>query len=130
VRLICANTDGGCESESDTYQVFIGESDIKCPNAFSPGASEGVNDEWRVSYKSIIRFECHIFNRWGQELYSFRDPAGGWDGKVRGKVVPAGVYFYVITAEGADGRKYRLRGDINVVSSSRRSSGDTQSPAN
>lgn len=122
VRLTCANAAGDCEFYGDTYEVFIGESDIKCPNAFSPGNSEGVNDEWRVSYKSITRFECHIFNRWGQQLYHSTDPSRGWNGKAGGKVVPPGVYFYVITAEGADGRKYKLKGDINVVKGRRGSS--------
>lgn len=115
VRLVCANASGECEAYSETYEVFIGESDLKCPNAFSPGGSPGVNDEWRVSYKSITSFECHIFNRWGQQMAHLTDPSQGWDGKSGGKVVPAGVYFYVISATGADGRKYKLKGDINVV---------------
>ena len=32
-----------------------------------------------------------------------------------GKLVPAGVYYYVIKATGADGKKYDLSGDINIV---------------
>lgn len=120
VRLVAANAAGDCEFIGETYDVFIGESDIKCPNAFSPGTTEGVNDEWRVSYKSIVEFDCHIFNRWGQELAHLTDPAQGWNGKSGGKTVGAGVYFYVITARGADGRKYYLRGDINVVKPGRR----------
>lgn len=115
VRLVCANAAGTCEFISETYEVFIGESDLKCPNAFSPGSSPGVNDEWRVSYKSIISFDCHIFNRWGQQMAHLTDPSQGWDGKSGGKVVPAGVYFYVITAKGTDGKHYKLSGDINVV---------------
>ena len=93
----------------------IGDSDIKCPNAFSPGASEGVNDEWRVSYKSIISFDCHIFNRQGKQMAHLTDPSQGWNGKSGGKLVPPGVYYYVITAKGADGRDYKLSGDINIV---------------
>lgn len=119
VRLTCANADGTCEAYGETYEVFIGESDIKCPNAFSPGGSPGVNDQWRVSYKSIVSFDCHIFNRWGQQLAHLTDPSQGWDGKSAGKTVSPGVYFYVITARGADGRKYNLKGDINVVRSGR-----------
>lgn len=115
VRFVCANAAGDCEYYSDTYTVSIGASALECPNAFSPGASEGVNDEWRVSYRSIVSFECHIFNRWGKKLASFTNPAQGWDGKVGGKVVPSGVYFYVIKARGADGKEYKLSGDINVV---------------
>ncbi len=115
VRFVCDNADATCEYIGDSYEIFVGESALLCPNAFSPGTSEGVNDEWRVSYKSIISFECHIFNRWGQEMCSFTDPGLGWDGKYKGKLVPAGVYYYVIKAEGSDGKKYDLSGDINIV---------------
>ncbi|MDE7142091.1 MAG: gliding motility-associated C-terminal domain-containing protein, partial [Muribaculaceae bacterium] len=81
-RFVCGNNDGTCEYVSQTYAINIGESRLECPNAFSPGASEGVNDLWKVSYKSITKFECHIFNRWGKELFSSTDPAVGWNGKI------------------------------------------------
>lgn len=115
VRFIAANAAGDCEWTSDTYEVSIGESSLQYPNAFSPGTPDGVNDEWKVSYKSIVDFECHIFNRWGVELFSTRNPAEGWDGKYGGKVVPSGVYFYVIKARGADGKDYSKSGDINII---------------
>jgi gliding motility-associated-like protein len=115
VRFIANNAAGTCEYIGTTYEVFIGESKLLCPNAFSPNSSPGINDEWRVSYKSIIKFECHIFNRWGKEMFSFTNPAEGWDGKYNGKAVPAGVYYYVIKAEGSDGVKYKLSGDINII---------------
>lgn len=115
VRFVASNDAGTCDYYSDTYEVFIGASSIDCPNAFSPGASEGINDEWKVSYKSIISFECYIFNRWGIKVAEFNDPSQGWDGKHNGKYVPAGVYYYVIKAEGADGRTYDLKGDINII---------------
>lgn len=114
VRFMASNNDGTCDYYGDTYEVFVGESALQCPNAFSPNG-DGVNDEWKVSYKSIIKFECTIFNRWGQQLAHFTDPSQGWDGKAGGKVVPAGVYFYAIKAEGSDGKKYNLGGDINVI---------------
>lgn len=117
VRFMTANADGTCEWYSDTYTVTIGQSALRCPNAFSPGASEGVNDEWKVSYKSIVSFECDIFNRWGVKMCSFTDPSQGWDGKYNGKYVPSGVYYYVIKAVGADGKKYNLSGDINIIKS-------------
>ncbi len=115
VRFMASNAAGTCDWYSPSYEVSIGESDIKCPNAFSPGASEGVNDEWKVSYKSIIDFECHIFNRWGVQVCHFSDPSQGWDGKYNGKLVPAGVYYYIIKAHGADGKEYNLKGDINII---------------
>ncbi|MDE6098321.1 MAG: gliding motility-associated C-terminal domain-containing protein [Muribaculaceae bacterium] len=115
VRFIADNAEGSCEFVGPTYEIFIGESALRCPNAFTPFTSPGVNDEWRVSYKSLIDFECHIFNRWGTELFNTTDPSIGWDGKYGGKYVPAGTYYYVIRAEGSDGKKYKLSGDINII---------------
>lgn len=115
VRFTAANADGTCQSESDVYQIFIGESRLEIPNAFSPQGSPGVNDEWKVSYKSLVSYQCNIFNRAGQQIFSSNDPSQGWDGKYRGRYVPAGVYYYVIQAEGADGISYRRGGDINII---------------
>lgn len=113
-RYVGANAAGDCEAIGDTYTVAISESELKCPNAFSPNG-DGVNDVWRVSYKSIITFRCTIFNRWGNLIKEFNNPADGWDGKYKGKVVPSGTYYYVIDAEGAEGKRYKLKGDINIV---------------
>lgn len=115
VRFVADNATGTCRYEGETYTVNIGESSLVIPNAFSPEASPGVNDLWKVSYKSIVSFECRIFNRWGQELFHTTNPADGWDGRYNGKYVPAGVYFYVIKARGADGKNYDRAGDINIV---------------
>ena len=129
VRYVGSNASGECEAFSETYTVHIGDSELKCPNAFSPGASPGVNDEWKVSFRSIVDFECWIFNRHGEEIYHFTDPLQGWDGTRRGKLVKPGVYFYVIDAMGADGKHYKLSGDINIINyrggSSSSSSTDT-----
>jgi len=114
-RFYGANSDGSCEYFGDTYTVKIGESDLRCPNVFSPGSSEEINDVWKVSYKSIIDFHCWIFNRWGNKIIEFTDPAQGWDGTYNGKLVNAGVYYYVIRATGSDGKKYKLSGDINII---------------
>lgn len=117
VRFVAANADGSCSCTSDTYEVSIGESKLLCPNAFTPYTSPGVNDEWRVSYQSIVEFKCDIFNRWGAKMISITDPSQGWDGKYNGKNAGPGVYYYVINARGADGKVYKLSGDINIISS-------------
>ncbi|MCH4156810.1 MAG: gliding motility-associated C-terminal domain-containing protein [Muribaculaceae bacterium] len=128
VRFVGSNESGTCETEGETYTISIGESSLKCPNAFSPQSSEGVNDEWKVSYKSIIEFKCWIFNQWGTKICTLTDPSQGWDGKYKGKYVGSGVYYYVIEAKGSDGKNYKLKGDINIInfkSSSGTSTTDT-----
>lgn len=102
-------------SEYITYTIEVSDSFIDAPNVFSPGVSPGVNDEWKVAYKSIVEFKCAIFDRWGVKMFDFNDPSIGWDGKYRGRYVPSGVYFYVIQAKGSDGKSYELKGDINIL---------------
>lgn len=125
VRYTCADASGDCTYDGDVYTVMIGESKLLCPNAFSPHNQDGVNDLWKVSYSSLVSYECHIFNRWGKQLFSSTNPAEGWDGRVGGKFVPSGVYFYVIKAVGSDGVKYDLSGDINIIGSKIRNDGFT-----
>lgn len=114
VRYIGSNSDGTCEVIGDTYTVGVGASELKIPNAFTPNG-DGINDEWKVSYRSILSFSCTIFDRYGNQLFHFTDPSQGWDGKHKGKDVQPGVYFYVIEAVGADGKKYKKGGDINII---------------
>lgn len=114
VRFVGSNGDGSCESIGETYDVGIGASDLRIPNAFSPDG-DGINDEWKVGYRSLVEFKCWIFDRNGQQLYFFDKPDGGWDGKYRGKTMSPGVYYYVIEAKGADGKKYKKGGDINII---------------
>ncbi len=102
-------------ADSVSIDVTITESFLDAPNAFSPASSPGVNDIYKVSYKSIVKFNAWIFNRWGNQLYHWSDPADGWDGKVNGKIVPTGVYYVVIEAEGSDGKKYKIRRDVNIL---------------
>lgn len=114
LRYIGSNDDGSCEAIGDTYTVSIGASELLCPNAFTPDG-DGVNDVWKVAYRSLLDFKCWIFDRYGAQIYYFEDPTQGWDGTRHGKTVKPGVYYYVIQAEGADGKKYKKSGDINII---------------
>lgn len=114
LRYIGSNADGSCESVGDTYTVNIGGSELLCPNAFTPDG-DGVNDVWKVAYRSLLDFRCWIFDRYGHQMHYFDNPADGWDGKRGDKVVKPGVYYYVIQATGADGTKYKKSGDINII---------------
>lgn len=114
-ELEVSDRTGTCSDNLNSFEIKIVESSLEIPNAFSPGTSPGVNDEFRVAYKSLVRFNGTIFNRWGVEMFHWTDPAQGWDGKKGGKYVPPGVYFYIIEAEGAEGSKYKRKGSINIL---------------
>jgi len=116
-ELEVSNRTVTCTDNTVRYEIKIAESWLKIPNAFSPGASPGENDVFRVGYKSLVKFKGWIFNRWGVQMFHWTDPSQGWDGKKGGKYVPPGVYFYVIEAEGSDKEKYKKSGDINLFRS-------------
>lgn len=102
--------------DAQPITIQISESKLEMPNAFSPNG-DGINDVYRAksNYQSIVEFDAYIFNRWGQKLYEWHDPAGGWDGKFNGKDVKQGVYFVLVKAKGADGRKYTIKKDVNLL---------------
>lgn len=109
-------TDEYWSTEASPITVSIYDSRLEFPNAFSPNG-DGINDIYKAKdgYRSIVEFQATIFNRWGQKIYSWNDPAGGWDGKFHGKDVKQGVYFVLVKARGADGRKFNIKKDVNLL---------------
>ena len=103
-------------ADADPLRVTISESKLEMPNAFSPN-NDDINDVYKAKegYQSLVEFHAVIYNRWGQKLYEWDDPAGGWDGTFHGTPVKQGVYFVHVTAKGADGRKYNIRRDVNLL---------------
>jgi len=114
----------GAELDCDSITITISQSKLEFPNAFSPN-DDGYNDIFGAKgviepqstehWKNIVKFDAYIFNRWGQKLYEWHDPAGFWDGKFHGRYVNDGVYFLLCKAKGSDGREYNIRKDINVL---------------
>ena len=115
-------------SYSDSITVTVTTSDLQVPNVFTPNG-DGKNDEFRVAYKSIVSFQCWVYNRWGRLVYTWTDPTKGWDGKISGVDAKPGPYFYVVKAYGSDfdpnstpnaksherQGEYIRKGDINLL---------------
>lgn len=104
------------EEDISPFAISISESKLEFPNAFSPNG-DGINDIYKAKsgYQSIVEFDAYIFNRWGVKLYEWHDPAGGWDGKYKGKDVAQGVYYCLVKAKGADGRIFNFKKDVNLL---------------
>lgn len=117
VKLVAASNS--CEYV-DSLDVRVLASSLQVPNVFTPNG-DGINDEFRVVFKSLSSYSCTVFNRWGRTVFSSDDPGKGWDGLVNGKMAAPGAYYYVIHATGTDldskgnPLKYKLSGDINLL---------------
>lgn len=125
VKLIVTNEY--C-TDSSSITITVSESKLEVPNVFTPNG-DGTNDEFRVAYKSIVKFDCWVYNRWGRLVFHWTDPTKGWDGRINGKKATPGPYFYVIKAFGSDFDansvpdkttkkrvgEWVLKGDINLL---------------
>lgn len=101
---------------------------IEMPNVFVPDGSDEKNKRFRPTpnekesvSSSLEYFEIYIYSRWGNRVYKFEtsdkfvyDTWEGWNGKVGGNGPDAqpGIYFYVIKAQGLDGRDQSKKGFV------------------
>ena len=110
VYKLTAVGDGGCTA-SDTVKLTVLKT-LNVPTAFSPNG-DGINDTYTVPYlEDYPGATVEIFNRYGQSVW--RDSgAKPWDGKLNGKVLPMGVYYYIIQPKNKGYGK--LSGNITLL---------------
>jgi gliding motility-associated-like protein len=86
------------------------------PNAFSPNGDLR-NDIFKLinaNYIDIIQFS--IYNRWGEEVFSSRNPTIGWEGDFKGNPCEVGTYHYVVRYTCLyTGKTDLLKGDVTLV---------------
>lgn len=111
-----ARYDEGYWASATPIKITVSESKLEFPNAFSPNG-DGINDVYKAKegFRSIVEFKATIYSRWGQKIFEWTNPAEGWDGTFNGSEVKQGVYFVNVIAKGADGRKYHIRRDVNLL---------------
>ena len=96
------------------FIIFVqGISNIN--NVFSPN-NDGINDKFSFGEFGMKNIEVVIYNRWGQEVYSWNGENIAWDGRgADGENLPEAVYFFALKADGIDGRYYEEKGSITIV---------------
>lgn len=103
-----------CHTISDTSTIGVKLCDIIAPNIISLSSTVG-NNIFFVQYDGVEIFNCTILNRWGNTIYEYTDPAGGWDGRTQdGKIVEEGTYFYIIKAQFYGGEEVTKHGFVQV----------------
>ncbi len=103
----------GCTASADV-KINIVE-DIFMPNAFSPNG-DGLNDEFKIvnfGYQELQDYR--IFNRWGQEVFSSRDGAKGWNGEYNGYPADVGTYHYYVRLKLRSGEVKAFKGDLQLL---------------
>lgn len=104
-----------CTSETVSATIFEKICDVEAPNVISLSSTTG-NNIWYVNSSGLKEFNCIILNRWGNVIYEYSDPNGGWDGKApNGNNVAEGTYFYTLKAKTEIGEEIEKHGFIQVV---------------
>jgi len=105
----------GCR---DTASIVLNAQhccDIWLPNAFSPNG-DGLNEIFKPETKGHPKeYVMHIFDRWGQNIYTSFNIEQGWDGTINGKPAPISTYHFFISGKCTNGEPFSLRGDITLV---------------
>ncbi|MBC2844755.1 gliding motility-associated C-terminal domain-containing protein [Winogradskyella flava] len=110
------SSESGCES---TIRLAITVTFIDCvleliiPDGFSPNG-DTINDDFHIVNLNELypNFKLTIYNRYGNVLYEGDISSERWNGTSRksDKVVPVGVYFYIL--EFNDGTRKPLQGRV------------------
>jgi gliding motility-associated-like protein len=106
----------GCQTSSSItiFQESCIVTSIFIPNVFTPNG-DNQNDFFIVDGINITGIEGVIFNRWGQQLFTWNNINVGWDGTYKNKMVPDGTYFYMIKVAFLDSKKRNLQGSITLL---------------
>ena len=117
-------TDANQCTDTACIRIFVsGDStpcpankDLSVPNAFSPN-NDGQNDVFCLEgwVLCVKHFKVHIYDRWGEEVFSSVDPQFCWDGTYKGKPMDAAVFVYYIEAEMTTSEELVRKGNISLI---------------
>ena len=112
---LTASDDLDCQNSSTQIVNIYASLLFYSPNVFSPNG-DGINDYFNVSVVGHDDFELFVFDRWGKQLFTTKDPNEGWDGTYQnGEEVPQDVYMYkVLMSNSGVGEKIE-KGRVSII---------------
>jgi gliding motility-associated-like protein len=115
VLLTVTDANGCMSTWSDVIIVKDIISWIIVPNVFTPNG-DGSNDVFAIKYQGISEFSMKIYDRWGVMIAQLYSPAQTWDGyTLAGEKASDGTYYYLLHANGDDGKTYDLKGFVMMM---------------
>lgn len=105
----------GCTAELD-FTFRVADHTIYVPNAFTPNG-DGANEIFEPVLTGASRYDMHIIDRWGKEVFSAENVQRGWDGSNSGGAhfVGAGLYQYIIIVTDFSGWQFEYTGTVTLI---------------
>ncbi len=120
--IVYVTDENGCTDFSE-IRIFVNEkSDVFLPNAFSPLASEAVNQvlqPWFAPFVDNVN-DFSVYDRWGNQVFNASniDPSSEtilWDGTYNGQNLPSGVYVILVDYTKGSGQRVTITQDITLI---------------
>jgi gliding motility-associated-like protein len=95
----------------DFYTMYL-------PNSFTPNG-DGRNETFGAYGSGILQesFELHVFNRWGNLVFSSTDIYDWWNGRFKnqGDPVESEVYVYVVKFRDFKNKPHKVMGHVTLI---------------
>jgi len=106
-------TQEGCTGFDDIVVKVMKGPEIYVPSGFVP---EGKNRIFRpvlIGIQELYYFS--VYNRWGQLVFTTKEPGKGWDGKINGITQPTGVFVWELKAKDYQERIISRKGTVVLI---------------
>ncbi|MEI6124608.1 MAG: PKD domain-containing protein [Bacteroidota bacterium] len=109
-------TDFGCTDTAERTVIVEQNFAFYVPNAFTPN-DDGKNQNFAPKGEGldVATFEMRIYDRWGHQVFYTQDMEKGWDGTIKNKIAPEGVFSYLITFSDFKGIVHSVKGFVTLI---------------
>lgn len=94
---------------------YHGEPTVWVPNIFTPGRDNNNRFLPKTMFVKDQEYTMRIYNRFGLLVFETNDINEAWDGRYKGKVVPAASYVYIIQYLGDNNYSNIIKGTVTVL---------------
>ncbi len=108
----------GCRDSISQWLDVVPKTSYFLPNAFTPN-QDSKNEIYlgKGVLEGVTDFQMNIWNRWGELVFTSKDPYGGWDGRhtKTGKVVKEGVYICTVKYQTSRGEMFEFKQSLALI---------------
>lgn len=85
------------------------------PNGITPNG-DNINDFFFIDCLEGLQNTClKIYNRWGSQVYLNENYSNNWNGFYKGKPLPEGTYYYVLSYAYENNQSFNKAGSITLL---------------